>query len=155
LKISRQQLRALLEVLEKEGAVERRQGSGTYAADSENPEILHVGLLLDSHLKLGNDPFFSLLTERLQLGLQPAGIHCVIERTNAQPRPGFLGDGIITLGLAGLGAVSFLRREDPPAISLLAEEQYPHPFVGAVSILLSEDRGAGYAASQRAIIEGC
>ena len=155
LHISRQQLRGLLDVLETEGIVERRQGSGTYAADAQHSELLHVGLVIDANLKLGNDPFFSLVTERLQLGLQAAGIHCVVERTHGTARPRFLGNGVIALGLAGLGALSFLRAEDPPAISLLAEEQYPHHFAGAVSLLLAEDRGAGFEAGRRAIQEGC
>ncbi|MDX1931653.1 MAG: GntR family transcriptional regulator [Capsulimonadales bacterium] len=155
LHISRQQLRGLLDVLETEGVVERRQGSGTYATDARHFELHHVGLVIDAHLKLGNDPFFSLLTERLQLGLQAAGIHCVVERTGGASRPRFLGNGVIALGLAGLGALSHLRVEDPPALSLLAEEQYPHHFAGAVSVLLMEDHGAGLEAGKRAIEEGC
>jgi len=154
LAVSRQQVRVLLDILETEEVVHRRQGSGTYATDIKNADILHVALVLDARLKLGNDPFFSLITERLQLGLQAAGIHCVVERANGSSRPRFLGDGIITLGTAGLESLSFLRPEDPPAVSLLAEEQYPHSFPGAVSMLLAEDHGAGYAAGVRAIEEG-
>ena len=80
LDLSRQRLRALLAVLEAEGVVERRQGSGTYAADPMGADVSHVGLLIDARLKLGGDPFFSLLVERLQLCLQTAGVHCVVER---------------------------------------------------------------------------
>lgn len=154
LTVSRQQVRILLDILETEEVVHRRQGSGTYATDIKNADILHVALVLDARLKLGNDPFFSLITERLQLGLQAAGIHCVVERTNGSVRPRFLGDGIITLGTAGLESLAALRPEDPPAVSLLAEEQYPHAFPGAVSMLLAEDQGAGFAAAMRAIEEG-
>jgi len=155
LHISRQHLRILLDALESEGVVERRQGSGTYAADLRERDVAHVGLLIDSSLKLGNDPFFSLLTERLQLCLQTAGIHCVIERTDGTTHPRFRGDGFITLGHSGLSALSHLHPNDPPAVSLFAEErQHPLPSLGHVSLLLSDDVGAGILAAQRAIAEG-
>ncbi|MBC8139195.1 MAG: GntR family transcriptional regulator [Fibrella sp.] len=152
--VSRQQVRVLLDILESEEVVHRRQGSGTYAAEVKNADIQHVALVLDARLKLGNDPFFSLIMERLQLGLQAGGTHCVVERTDGTMRPRFLSDGIITLGTAGLESLAHLRPEDPPAVSLLAEEQYPHSFRGVVSLLLAEDQGAGYAAAVRAIEEG-
>jgi DNA-binding LacI/PurR family transcriptional regulator len=156
LSLSRQHLRVLLDILEVEGAVERRQGSGTYAVDLRKTEVTHICLLIDSRLKLGNDPFFSLLTEKLQFCLQAVGIHCVVERTDGEQRPRFLGEGIITLGLAGLAAVSRLRADDPPAVSLLAEEQNePLHFTGRVSLLLADDKGAGIEAGRRALQEGC
>lgn len=156
LAISRQRLRSLLDHLEVEGVVQRLQGSGTYAVDAHDKDLVHVGVLIDAHLKLGNDPFFSLVVERLQLTLQAAGIHCVVERITGDGRPRFIGDGAITLGLAGLGALHRLTAADPPAVSLFAEERdEPPAFSGRVSMLLIEDRGAGIAAAQRAIREGC
>lgn len=152
--VSRQQVRILLDILESEEVVHRRQGSGTYATEVKNADILHAALVLDARLKLGNDPFFSLIMERLQMGLQAGGTHCVVERTDGTTRPRFLSDGIITLGVAGLASLAHLRPDDPPAVSLLAEEQYPHSFRGVVSLLLAEDQGAGYAAAIRAIEEG-
>lgn len=154
LSVSRQQVRILLDILESENVVHRRQGSGTYATEIQDGEIRHVALVLDARLKLGNDPFFSQIVERLQLGLQASGTHCVVERSDGTARPRFLSDGIISLGTAGLESLAQLRREDPPAVSLLAEEQYPHSFRGVVSQLLVEDQGAGYAAAVRAIEEG-
>lgn len=154
LTISRQHLRTLLDQLESEGLVERRQGSGTYAVDELGNEISHVGLIIDSRLKLGNDPFFSLLTERLQLGLQAAGIHCYVERIDGTTRPRFLGDGVIFLGLAGVSAISLLTPNDPPAV-LLMEATLPSRFPDRVSLLMPEDHGAGMAAARRAIREGC
>ncbi len=154
LTISRQHLRTLLDQLESEGLVERRQGSGTYAVDERDNEISHVGLMIDSRLKLGNDPFFSLLTERIQLGLQAAGIHCYVERIDGTSRPRFLGDGVIFLGMAGVAAISLLTPNDPPAV-LLAEASLPSRFPDRVSLLLPEDHGAGITAAQRAIREGC
>lgn len=155
LNLSRQHLRVLLDILESEGVVERRHGSGTYAVDHREKVVSHVGLLIDAHLKLGDDPFFSLLTEKLQLSLQASGIHCVVERTDGTQPPRFLGEGIITLGLAGLSSASRLRAEDPPAVCLLAEERdEPLHFTGRVSLLLADDRGAGIEAARRAIQEG-
>jgi len=157
LDLSRQRLRALLAVLEAEGIVERRQGSGTYAADPMGADVSHVGLLIDARLKLGGDPFFSLLVERLQLCLQTAGVHCVVERITGEGRPRFLGDGMITVGLAGLGALAHLRAEDPPAVSLLAGERGEEAFrsTGRVSLLLADDQEAGATAARRLLHEGC
>lgn len=154
LTISRQHLRILLDQLEAEGVVQRRQGSGTYAVDARDSELTHVALLIDSRLKLGNDPFFSSLTERLQLGIQAAGIHCVVERIDGSSRPRFVGDGVICLGVAGVAAVSHLGPTDPPAV-LLTEATVPRRYPDRVSLLLPEDYRAGCEAARRALAEGC
>ena len=152
--ISRQRLRVLLDALQAEGAVERRQGSGTYAVERRDREVSHVGLLIDARLKLGNDPFFSLLTERIQLCLQAADIHCVVERVDGTKRPRFVGDGMITLGMGGLHALSHLNPNDPPAVSV-AEEPVDLHGVARVSLLLTDDRGAGIRAGRRLVLAGC
>ena len=154
LNISRQHLRILLDALESEGIVERRQGSGTYAVERRDREVSHVGLLIDSRLKLGNDPFFSLLTERLQLCLQAADIHCVVERVDGTKRPRFVGDGMISLGLGGLHALGRLRADDPPAVSV-AEEPGVRQNLEGISLLLTDDRAAGLAAGRRLLESGC
>ena len=154
LSISRQHLRLLLDTLESEGAVERRQGSGTYAVERRDREVSHVGLLIDARLKLGNDPFFSLMTERIQLCLQAADIHCVVERVDGTKRPRFLGDGMFALGAGGLQSLGRLRPDDPPAVSV-AEEPGDLHGLERVSLLLTDDREAGIAAGRRLLASGC
>jgi DNA-binding LacI/PurR family transcriptional regulator len=133
--------------------VERRQGSGTYAAEGPGGgRLSQVALLIDGDLKLGDDPFFSLLTERLQMCLQTAGVRCVMERIDGRGRPRFLGDGAITLGVAGAGALAALRVGDPPAVGLLTGEDARTN--GRVSLLVADDHGAGRAAARRLLGEG-
>lgn len=155
--LSRPRLRSVLAILEAEGVLERRQGSGTYARDANAPAVFQVGLLVDARLKLGNDPFFSRLVEKVQLCLQAAGIRCVIERIDGEEQPRFLGDGIITIGLAGIDVLSRLRLEDPPGVSLLAggREETSPVFSGRVSLLLEDDMGAGAAGARRLLAQGC
>jgi len=155
--ISRQRLRILLARLEAEGAVERRQGSGTYAVAPAGETALHqVALLVDAALKLGDDPFFSLLVERLQWALQAEGIRCVVERiTENEARPRFLGDGALTVGLAGATVLSRLRPEDPPAVGLLTRPMESLRAGTRVSLLLTDDEGAGAAAAHLLLGEDC
>jgi DNA-binding LacI/PurR family transcriptional regulator len=157
LELSRQRLRTLLDILETEGVVERRQGSGTYAVDPYGADVSHVGLLIDARLKLGGDPFVSQLIERLQLCLQTAGIHCVVERTDGEGRPRFLGDGVVAVGLAGWAAVSRLRADDPPAVILMAmgSAQVSPRLAARLSVLVADDEEAGTIAARRLLEEGC
>jgi DNA-binding FadR family transcriptional regulator len=87
--ISRPRLRGILEVLEREGLVQRRAGSGTYALSPGEGEMGRVAILVDAALKLGDDPFFSLLVERLQGELQGVGAQCLRRRRRlSQPMIG-------------------------------------------------------------------
>src|SRR5258708_1810307 len=104
LQLSRPRVRALLAELEAEGLVQRRPGSGTIAVDTSAQRIYSVAFLVDEQLKLGDDPFFSLLLDRLQAILQSESIHCVIERIGpqkGQQSQQHLQDAIITFGQAG------------------------------------------------------
>lgn len=153
--ISRQRLRSLLARLEAEGAVVRRQGSGTYAADPSESVLSTVALLIDQRLKIGDDPFFSIFVERLQLGLQGAGVRCFIERIDGGSRPRYLGEGAITVGLAGRHLLRHLLPGDPPVVGLLDEPlDGPAPSPDRMSLLMVEDRFAGRAVARRAIAEG-
>jgi DNA-binding LacI/PurR family transcriptional regulator len=136
--------------------VERRQGSGTYARETEEASLGQVVLLVDAALKLGDDPFFSLLVERLQWAVQAAGARCVVERVTdgGGSRPRFLGDGALTVGLSAAAALSHLRAEDPPAVALLARPSGPLRPGARVSQLLADDHGAGAAAAGLLLSEG-
>src|SRR5690242_19826219 len=64
--LPRSGVRVLLDALEAEGLVRRQQGSGTYAVDRQAKRLKMVALLIDEELKLGDDPFFSLLVDSFQ-----------------------------------------------------------------------------------------
>lgn len=100
--VSRPRLRRLLDEMEQGGWIERRQGSGTYAVPRSGALLTpkSVLLLIDAGLRLNDDPFFSLLVERLQAALQAAGISCVVRRqAEGDALPRLREDGILTLGL--------------------------------------------------------
>ncbi len=147
--ISRPALRSLLAKLEAEGLVRRHQGSGTYAAKPAREQLTTVALLIDEELKLGNDPFFSLLVERLQAHLQAESISCIIERIQSQKQPQNLRDGAIILGQAGRTVVARLSPDDPPVVGLLLDVKIPTHT--RVSLLQLADREAGREAAQRLI----
>jgi len=159
LEISRPRLRALLAVLQSEGLVQSRQGSGTYALDptaasARGGNLRRVVLLIDDSLKLGDDPFFSLLLECLQSALQAGGARCVLERTNADdPLPAAQEDGAITLGKTGGALIARQRASDPPMVGLLLGAQ-TRPNRRA-SVFQLEDREAGRAAAHRLLETGC
>ncbi len=151
--ISRPALRSLLATLEAEGLVRRQQGSGTYAVDLEHTALNTVALLIDKDLKLGDDPFFSLLLERLQAHLQAENISCVIERIHEHHRPHNLQDGAITLGMAGRSVLANLRPNDPPVVGLFVNVAVP---VNAhASVFQLADQEAGMEAAQHLISLHC
>lgn len=151
--IPRSGIRALLDELESEGLVRRQQGSGTYAVDKETKRLKNVALLIDEELKLGDDPFFSLLVEHLQAHLQANGIGCMIERINQHWRPGNRYDGAITLGQAGQVVLAHIPKDAPPVVSLLLNAR--PPVDAPASIFQLADREAGTEAAQCLLAAGC
>ena len=151
--IPRAALRALLDALEREGLVRRQQGSGTYAVDIQAKRLRTVVLLIDQELKLGEDPFFSLLVEQLQMRLQAEGIDCMVERVNQRWQLQQLRDGAITLGQAGKAILAQLQKDTPPVVSLLLDAKLPAQI--PASIFQLADREAGNEAAQRLLSLGC
>ena len=153
LRISRARVRIILDQLEARGLVARHQGSGTYALEEGTVAISNVALLVDSRLKLGDDPFFSMVVERLQQVCQAEGIRCTLERIADGEKPVILEDGIITVGLAACSVLERLGRRDVPAVGLFVRAQ---PAPGArVTILDLDDHAGGRAAVERLIADGC
>jgi DNA-binding LacI/PurR family transcriptional regulator len=151
--VPRSGIRALLDELEAEGLVRRQQGSGTYAVDKEAKHLKTVALLIDAELKLGDDPFFTLLVEYLQAHLQANGINCMIERTNQHWRPRNGYDGAITLGQAGQAVLAHMQKDTPPVVCLLLDAKLP--IDAPASIFQLADREAGNTAVQRLLAAGC
>lgn len=149
--ISRPKLRGLLTILQREGLIESRPKSGTYAIDPLLPRLSRVALLIDSHLKLGDDPFFSLLAEALQRNVQSAGAQCTIVRTDGQ-KPSF-EDGAITLGLSGHELLRAQAAGDPPMVCLLLEAA--SRATRRASVFSLEDREAGSEAASLLLRRGC
>jgi DNA-binding LacI/PurR family transcriptional regulator len=116
--MSRGRVRTILAVLREEGLIEQRQGSGTFATHREATGVAAVAVRIDAALKLGDDPFFSLLVEQLQAALQRAGIACTLERMRAEsleisPTP------TIAVGLLGEELLRLQRRSTTPLVTLL------------------------------------
>lgn len=154
LRISRPHLRSILLHLQKEGLVEARPKSGTYVVDTGAARLRRVLLLIDSDLKLGDDPFFLSLLDSLQRSVQDAGARCLIERTNGDlDRRPALEDSAITIGLAGHSLIANQRPNDPPMVGLLLDS---HARPGRrASIFQLDDQGAGSDAAKILIAAGC
>jgi DNA-binding LacI/PurR family transcriptional regulator len=146
LEISRPAVRSILAVLESEGLIHRRHGSGTYPTRLKPDRLQTVILLVDQEIKLGNDPFFTLLVEQIQNSLQRQGIRSVLQRIGKNAPLPFLEQGVITFGLAGENILSSLGEDAPPVVGLLLEKNV-HPRVRA-SIFQLADENAGEEAVQ-------
>lgn len=145
--ISRPRLRALLHLLESEGLVQRRQGSGTYALPRQNQSLQRVVLLVDAALKLGDDPFFSLAVETLQSRLQAHGAHCLLHRCREADTLLPRCDAILALGHTALLALEMLTAAEKPGLALFATPDYP---AGShLGVLTLADRAAGAMAADR------
>jgi DNA-binding LacI/PurR family transcriptional regulator len=153
LQISRPRLRSALAALQREGLVEPRQGSGTYAVDHSGIRLRQVALLIDADLKLGDDPFFSQLMESLQESLQAEGIRCLVARVEENGPFPPLEDGVLTLGLAGKAVIERLRPQDAPAVGLLlGTDTQPGR---RASVFHLDDREAGREAARALIRSDC
>nr|WP_218032012.1 GntR family transcriptional regulator [Dictyobacter kobayashii] len=155
LQVSRPTLRAWLDILEQEGSIQRRQGSGTYAVDIHaEPALRSISLLIDASLKLGDDPFVSLLVDQLLASLQAEHMQCSIERIASDSQVQLrLRDGAILIGQAGQALIQRISAFDLPVVSLLlTSELASHP---RVSILQTADREAGAEAAAYLLRAAC
>lgn len=151
--IPRSALRGLLDMLEYEGLVRRQQGSGTYAVDTQARRLRSVVLLIDEELKLGEDPFFSLLVEHLQASIQAQGAQCLLRRVGWNWQLQHEYDGAITLGQAGKSILVQVQKGSSPVVGLLVDAQ---PQAGApASIFQLADREAGAEAVRWLLAAGC
>ena len=119
-------LGTMLPVLADAGSVET-QGSTVVAS---------VVLLVDRRLKLGDDPFFSAVVERVQQVCQGEGIRCTLERIDPGDKPVILEDGILAVGMAARRLLERLGRHDVPAVGLFVRAR---PAPGARVTLLDLD----------------
>lgn len=152
LRISRPHLRSILTLLQKEGLVEARPKSGTYVVDTASG-LRRVLLVIDSNLKLSDDPFFLSLVDSLQRSIQDTGARCLIERTNGPENRPELDDPAVTLGLAGHGLIASRRPNDHPMVGLLLDSR-TRPGHRA-SVFQLEDQNAGIDAARILIAKGC
>jgi DNA-binding LacI/PurR family transcriptional regulator len=151
--ISRARVRAVLGDLEARGMVARRQGSGTYALEEGSTIVASVVLLVDRRLKLGDDPFFSAVVERVQQVCQGEGIRCTLERIDPDDKPVILEDGILAVGMAARRLLERLGRQDVPAVGLFVRAT---PAAGArVTLLDLDDEAGGRAAVEHLVGAGC
>ncbi len=143
----------MLARLAGEGVVERRQGSGTYAALLEPGTLRRVGLWVDRRLRLRDDPFFTLMIERLLHACHDENIRCTVERVDEANPPRAWEDGVLTLGLASVELLRRMGRGDPPAVGLFVD--FPLTPGASVSLLQMDDIGAGRIATQWLLAQGC
>jgi DNA-binding LacI/PurR family transcriptional regulator len=151
--VSRQQIRHVLARLATEGVVERRQGSGTYAAMLEPETMRRVGLWVDKRLRLRDDPFFALMIERILHACHDDNIRCTVERVDETHPPRAWEDGILTLGMAASTLLPRLNPEDPPAVGLFVD--FTLTPGSHISLLQMDDFGAGRNAVQWLASQGC
>ncbi|GHO85850.1 GntR family transcriptional regulator [Dictyobacter formicarum] len=155
LQVSRPTLRAWLDILEQEGSVQRRQGSGTYAVNVQaGPALRSISLLIDASLKLGDDPFISLLVDQLLASIQAEHMQCSIERISSSGQaPLRLRDGAILIGQAGQALIQRISAPGIPIVCmLLTSEVTSH---ARVSILQTADREAGAESAASLLRAGC
>ena len=150
--VSRQQVRRVLTRLADEGVLERRQGSGTYAMMLE-AGMRRVGLWVDRRIRLRDDPFFTLMIERVLHACHDENIRCTVERVDETHPPRAFEDGIITLGLAGATLLPRLGQGAPPAVGLFVD--FPLVPGRAISLLQMDDLGAGRHAIEWLASQGC
>ena len=124
--VSRARIRQVLDRLESEQLVTRQRGSGNYAVDLRKDRLTTVGILVDRQLKLGNDPFYSMLLEQLQGALQHEGIRSVIERIDKNTKLPEEEDALIIMGMAGNEVISTQRLGGPPILGIFLDAK-PQP----------------------------
>ena len=144
--VSRARIRQVLDRLESEQLVTRQRGSGNYAVDLRKDRLTTVGILVDRQLKLGNDPFYSMLLEQLQSALQHEGIRSVIERIDKNTKLPEEEDALIIMGMAGNEVISTQRLGGPPILGIFLDAK-PQPG-SQVSILQVDNFDAGYQAAK-------
>jgi hypothetical protein len=154
--ISRPRLRGVLARLRSEGLIETRQGSGTYAVavgagEDGSGGLRRAVILFDAALKLGDDPFFSLLLDRLQAAFQEAQVRCGFERFTADSPPPVMEDGAVTVGLAGQTLLGRQAGASTPLVTLLLPN--PAPRTGRATVFQLDDEAAGEEAARR-LVEG-
>jgi len=142
--VSRARIRQVLDRLESEQLVTRQRGSGNYAVDLRKDRLTTVGILVDRQLKLGNDPFYSMLLEQLQGALQHEGIRSVIERIDDDSKLPEGEDALIIMGMAGNRVIE-TQNESLPILGIFLDAK-PNPGT-QVSILQVDNLDAGYQAA--------
>ncbi len=112
-----------------------------------------IGLWVDRRLRLRDDPFFTLMIERLLHACHDDNIRCTVERVDETNPPRAWEDGILTLGLAGAALLSRLGPGDPPAVGLFVD--FPLAPNSHVSLLQMDDTGTGHIAAEWLMAQGC
>jgi DNA-binding LacI/PurR family transcriptional regulator len=144
--VSRAKVRHVLDRLESDRLIVRQRGSGNYAVDPHKEQLSTVAILVDRDLKLGNDPFYTMLLEQLQSALQHEGVRSLIERIDQDTVLRHQEDALITLGYAGKAVIESLGAEGPPVLGFFVDA---NPYPGAqVSLVQTDNFDAGYQAGK-------
>ena len=123
LRVSRPALRLMLKELEAQGLVIRRHGSGTYASDRKAGKLTRMAVLIDAGLKLGEDPFFSFVSEMVMKKAQELGIRSTAERITENSGPYQLEDGAVAMGLAARKVLEQAMHGGAPVVALFMPEE--------------------------------
>jgi DNA-binding LacI/PurR family transcriptional regulator len=151
--LSRARVRAILDHLEGKGLISRHQGSGTYALDDGSTLVNTVALLIDEQVKLGNDPFFPAVIERVQRVCQTEGIRCTIERVGGIDDTTIVEDGVVAVGLNARELTARLGKNHVPAVGMFVNSQGAAG--GRLSVLELDDYAGGRAAAEHLIALRC
>jgi DNA-binding LacI/PurR family transcriptional regulator len=152
--VGRSKLRMILRKMQAKELIEARRGSGNYAVDPARRGVRTISLLIDSEIKLGDDPFFSLLFEHLQRAIEGAALGCNVTRIGAEKLTApVLTDGAITLGSAGREIADIAAFSDVPLVAMMpGGHMRPNK---RTSIVLLDDYKAGREAAEILLKLGC
>jgi DNA-binding LacI/PurR family transcriptional regulator len=138
--IGRQQLRGLLRTCAERSLIDRRHGSGTWAADRGEGRLRHIALVFDAALRLSDDPFFAAVLEAIQQAVQDAAATCSIVR---YPGAALEADAMIIIGHDCGGP---WRESRLPRVAWLVDAALPGLRASVVEL---DDARAGTAAVER------
>lgn len=132
----------VLTALEREGLIERRQGSGTFVSERKHSLTGNIGFIGGAvYFDKERGPFNRLLVEGVQQAIEERQQHLLYlgNKTSLQQNAAAKVDGVLLGGVADPAGVLALLPADLPRVSML------HNVEGAASVVADDYGGARLA----------